>query len=249
VQVWLRRSAGDHGAEDHGAGDHGAGDHGDAAALAVRAAADLLGVGQAGLAVGHDPAGGPVLAGGPAGAAAVRLSVSRGRGLVAAAVTTAGPVGVDIEVPRRHDELTLARRWFPAREAAWLAGLPARARPEAFLGLWTQKEAIAKALGTGLRGGAGLAQPVRLLADLPRLTGLDPAAWPAEPVLAELVLAEPVAAGPVRGNTVPGNTVLAVAVARIGDPPHTSGAILAIACASPDPAALTFWVRPPGAGE
>ena len=84
------------------------------------------------------------------------------RGLAAAAVTAIGQVGVDLEPVRPVAALVLARRWFPAPEAAWLAQLPPGQRDAAFLALWTQKEAIAKALGTGLRGGAGLRQPVPL---------------------------------------------------------------------------------------
>jgi 4'-phosphopantetheinyl transferase len=231
VQVWLRRTAGG---------------RGEAAALAVHAAADLLGTDGGGLTVEHDEAGRPLLAHGPAAHPCVRLSVSRSRGVSAAAVTAAGPVGVDVEVIRPLEVLALARRWFPGSEAAWLAGLPASQRPEAFLGLWTQKEAIAKARGTGLRGGAGLAQPVRLLADLPRLAG----PWQA-PVTAVM------GAGPVRlgnavllgeavllGDAVPGGAVLAVAVARIDDQ-----AILAVACISPDPPGAPVWLRSAGAGR
>ena len=44
----------------------------------------------------------------------------------------------------------VARRYFTAAEVAWLDGLPAAARPERFLRLWTLKEAFVKATGAGL---------------------------------------------------------------------------------------------------
>ncbi len=44
----------------------------------------------------------------------------------------------------------MIRRCCSDTERAWLATLPARERPGAFLGLWTKKEAVAKAVGLGL---------------------------------------------------------------------------------------------------
>jgi 4'-phosphopantetheinyl transferase len=88
----------------------------------------------------------------------------------------------------------LADRWFDPAEAAWLRDQPADARPAAFLLLWTAKEALGKALGTGLRGGG-----LRRRVPLPPVTdgsfgALPDGLWLAHPaVTAPLVLA--VAAG------------------------------------------------------
>jgi len=88
--------------------------------------------------------------------------------------------GIDLEVPRpRARALELARRFFSAEEAAWLAGLPEDAQLAGFLDLWTAREAVLKALGRGIafgldklafrRDGAG----IRLL----RLEGDDARHW------------------------------------------------------------------------
>jgi 4'-phosphopantetheinyl transferase len=93
----------------------------------------------------------------PAGAAAgphldVSCSASAGLGLVAVAV--GARVGVDVE---RLDGTDLAdgaaEGWLTARERAALAGLPAAVRPPAVTRCWTQKEAVLKGLGVGLRAG------------------------------------------------------------------------------------------------
>lgn len=64
------------------------------------------------------------------------------------------PLGIDLErVERRVDPDEIARRFFDAREAEALGRLPAEARRQAFLELWTRKEAVLKALGRGLAFG------------------------------------------------------------------------------------------------
>lgn len=62
-------------------------------------------------------------------------------------------VGVDVEVLRPVPAAGLARYWFTAAEAIWVAERPEAERSAAFLWLWTQKEAVGKALGIGLRDG------------------------------------------------------------------------------------------------
>ncbi len=148
--------------------------------------------------------------------------------MAAAAVTAIGPVGVDLEPVRPVDTLALARRWFPAPEAAWLAGLPSGQRDEAFLGLWTQKEAIAKALGTGLRGGAGLRQPVPL----------GPLSQVSRPSLRR-----PARPG-LRLAGVPGRPGLAVATAALADgAAEAGGFVLAVACVGAGAAGAAVTVR------
>ena len=65
-------------------------------------------------------------------------------------------VGVDLEREHvRPRALELARRFFHAREAAWLEAQQEAARAAAFLRLWTAKEAVLKAHGRGLAFGLG----------------------------------------------------------------------------------------------
>lgn len=96
-----------------------------------------------------DAAGKPRLAG-PAGRVLeFNLSHSGSRALIGLAGTAA--IGVDIEQVRTiPDAVRIARAHFAADEAAALARLPPDAIEPAFFGLWTRKEAVVKALGTGL---------------------------------------------------------------------------------------------------
>ncbi len=66
----------------------------------------------------------------------------------------AAPVGVDVERVRpRPRALALARSRLHPKEADALAAVPDAERDEAFARLWTAKEAVLKARGTGLVGG------------------------------------------------------------------------------------------------
>ncbi|MCC6304963.1 MAG: 4'-phosphopantetheinyl transferase superfamily protein [Rhodobacteraceae bacterium] len=141
------------------------------------------------------PGGKPRLAGaGPA------FNLAHARGLVAAAVGAAEPVGVDVESPGGDLAPGLAAEVLTAAEqedlAACPAGLP---RADRFLRYWTLKEALLKATGEGLRrhpAGFGM------LLDPPRLApgGVwppDPAAW----AFAEHALAAGRAAAAVPAGT------------------------------------------------
>ncbi len=65
--------------------------------------------------------------------------------------TTAAEVGVDVESIARAGEIVpLAPRVFSSAERAQLDALPAAARPDRALSLWTLKEAYIKARGMGL---------------------------------------------------------------------------------------------------
>lgn len=78
-------------------------------------------------------------------------SLSHCDGLIAIAVTTSGPVGVDIE-PRARGVVmaAIARCVCHSSEAAELALLDAPARAAALLAIWVRKEAVLKAAGVGL---------------------------------------------------------------------------------------------------
>lgn len=88
--------------------------------------------------------------------------------------------GVDIERRRpRRQALALARRFFDGAEVDALEALPEAARDDAFLELWTAKEALLKAHGRGIAYGLQrvlvAASPARL--ELLRFDGEDVDAW------------------------------------------------------------------------
>ena len=75
-----------------------------------------------------------------------------GAGAVAVAVTTANPVGVDIEpVSRGVDLAELVARRYTLEEQAMLARCDPAARHRRMVWMWTAKEAVLKATGEGLR--------------------------------------------------------------------------------------------------
>lgn len=128
--------------------------------------------------LGREPGGRPTAPGG------VHLAISHAGDVAVVALSTHGAVGVDVEPERELPAAALAAHWFDPGEADWV-----RRNPDGFLLLWTQKEAVGKALGTGLRGG-GLRRVVprlesRHLRAVPALAGMYVAAWRQQ----ELVLA------------------------------------------------------------
>lgn len=154
VEVWLAVPVGDQRKHAH--------------ALLRRAAAAVLGVGPEGLAVAREPGGRPYVVSrpgarerGPRPPLRVNVSVSHTRGLTAVAVCTGGDVGVDVEPARELPAVALARRWFGEEDVRWIEGHAPDLRARALLWVWTHKEALGKALGTGLAGGGRL-RPVPL---------------------------------------------------------------------------------------
>ncbi|MEU3734952.1 4'-phosphopantetheinyl transferase superfamily protein [Streptomyces sp. NPDC033538] len=131
--------------------------------LLLRTAAAMLGVPSSEIWLEHEPSGRPFLGG---AGRTLRVSVAHARGALAVALTAAGPVGVDVEVVRGLRADALARAWLHDAEAAWIGELPEADRSAAFLWLWTQKEAVGKALGLGLRAG-GMSRRVPVAAQWP----------------------------------------------------------------------------------
>jgi 4'-phosphopantetheinyl transferase len=81
------------------------------------------------------------------------FSLSHAGDFAAVAVMRGATVGADVETPRpRLDPLAIARAYFAPSEIAALEACAPAARASMFLGLWTAKEAVLKALGTGLSG-------------------------------------------------------------------------------------------------
>lgn len=79
----------------------------------------------------------------------LHTSLSHEAGLIAVAISTARPVGVDIQhlVPGL-DTVGLSARFFPPEEAGYVAaGRDASARGDRFAHLWVRKEAVVKAAG------------------------------------------------------------------------------------------------------
>jgi 4'-phosphopantetheinyl transferase len=84
------------------------------------------------------------------------------------AFSTAGPVGIDVEVARRPiDTVALATRALGPAEAARLRELDPRRREQEFLRAWVRHEATLKCLGLGIGGSAqGRAEPAPWIAEL-----------------------------------------------------------------------------------
>ncbi|MBV8687003.1 MAG: 4'-phosphopantetheinyl transferase superfamily protein [Alphaproteobacteria bacterium] len=81
----------------------------------------------------------------------LRFNISHARGCVACALVRGGEIGVDVEdaaqAGPRHE---VAESVFSDEERRLLAGLDEARRREAFVAMWTMKEAVIKADGRGL---------------------------------------------------------------------------------------------------
>ncbi|HNR31080.1 MAG TPA: 4'-phosphopantetheinyl transferase superfamily protein, partial [Candidatus Hydrogenedentes bacterium] len=100
-----------------------------------------------------DKQGKPVLAP-ECGPPDLHFSVSHSENIALYAVYGCGPVGIDVEVPRARRASSLEgliERMLSDAEQAHLAQARSADRHNLFLGLWTLKEATAKATGAGLR--------------------------------------------------------------------------------------------------
>lgn len=118
-----------------------------ARALARWLAGEALGCAAQAVRLRADAGGAPGLIGAPG----LHLSWSHSGGRVLAACSQAGPVGADVEVMRVPDWRPMLAIVAGRPEAETLLGMPAQEAGAAFLRLWTVKEAVLKALQTGLR--------------------------------------------------------------------------------------------------
>lgn len=96
------------------------------------------------------PQGRPYVEAAP-GRAPLDVSCSASGALGVVAVGRACRVGVDIEAITPWSPDVLDERWLSSSEQLALSRLPLAARPSAVTRCWTQKEAVLKARGTGLR--------------------------------------------------------------------------------------------------
>ncbi len=100
-----------------------------------------------------DASGKPFLAG-QARCSDIHFNISHTNGLALIAITRAQPVGIDIESVAQNIQYTrLAHNYFSTREKNAIASLPSGQVPAAFFACWTRKEAVLKAVGTGLAHG------------------------------------------------------------------------------------------------
>jgi len=98
------------------------------------------------------PGGKPVLLPGTPGARTHAFSAGHSGHLYAIAVGRCSSLGLDIERLRSVGRaMAIAERWFGTEEASSLKTLDGDALEVAFMELWTDKEALAKRHGAGLR--------------------------------------------------------------------------------------------------
>jgi len=102
--------------------------------------------------------------------ARLEFNLTHSHELALIAVSVSGAVGVDVERRARRplDLPAMARRVLSPAEQEWLVRRPQAQRNAAFLRLWTCKEAVSKAAGSGFSGGfSGICiEPQRLSAAL-----------------------------------------------------------------------------------
>lgn len=113
----------------------------------------------------------------------VEFNLSHTRGLAACIVAREREIGIDVEYLARQPAVDdIADRYFSTAEIAALQSLPAAARSERFLEIWTLKEAYVKARALGLTlhlghfsfdVGVGERPTVSFAPELPD----DPATW------------------------------------------------------------------------
>jgi 4'-phosphopantetheinyl transferase len=115
---------------------------------------EYLRVPPANVSLAYDRFGKPLL-GEPAGDS-LRFNLAHTSDLALVAVTRGCDVGVDVERLRAVSRVeSIAGRYLHPAEAQEILCAPARMRHQAFLRCWTAKEAVIKAIGTGLTDSLG----------------------------------------------------------------------------------------------
>jgi 4'-phosphopantetheinyl transferase len=108
-----------------------------------------LGVPAADVVLAYSPRGKPLL--GEPAADSLRFNLAHTSDLALIAVTCGCDIGVDVERLRAVSRLeSIARRYFHPVEVSAILEAPVESRNKAFLRCWTAKEAVIKAIGTGL---------------------------------------------------------------------------------------------------
>lgn len=97
--------------------------------------------------------GKPFLAGKPR-SSGLQFNVSHTEGLALIAITRGQLVGIDIEsLDRSIQHTRLAENYFSRKEQQAIAALPVEQVSRSFFACWTRKEAVLKAMGTGIAHG------------------------------------------------------------------------------------------------
>lgn len=97
----------------------------------------------------YSPTGKPTLDSAIAGG--LQFNLSHSQDLMLCAVSRDRALGIDLEQLRPVSDLEpLTERFFAIAESRRICALPVESRSQAFLQYWTCKEAILKAMGTGL---------------------------------------------------------------------------------------------------
>jgi 4'-phosphopantetheinyl transferase len=85
------------------------------------------------------------------GSPPIEFSLSHSRGVALVGLAAGRAIGIDVELVRPFAEYDLlARRFFAPDEYRAFCSLPEPARLSGFFRYWTRKEAVLKALGTGM---------------------------------------------------------------------------------------------------
>jgi 4'-phosphopantetheinyl transferase len=106
----------------------------------------------------------------PSGQVSIHFNVGHTEDMVVAAFSDEEPVGIDVEPQDRTVETAaLAQRVLTASERERWQSHPASRRREAFLHIWTCKEAFLKATGEGLNRPP---KSIECTFDGPKVTGL-----------------------------------------------------------------------------
>lgn len=81
----------------------------------------------------------------------VQFNLAHSGELGALAISLSHPVGIDLEQLQHEAKLGIAQRFFSPEEIAYLEACSGSAQRDAFFNIWARKEAVVKAIGTGLQ--------------------------------------------------------------------------------------------------
>ena len=98
----------------------------------------------------HGPAGKPFLD--PVHGHDLRFNLTHSADWLLIAYAHGKEIGIDVERHRALDPIPLAQRFFCRAEATRLQALDPSRRSHSFFSIWTAKEALGKAMGTGIAG-------------------------------------------------------------------------------------------------
>ncbi len=112
---------------------------------------DCLGIGGDAVAIVYGPNGKPRLKPGSSGGTHIGFNMAHSEHLALLAIGGVHDIGIDIEILRAPKDIrTFAKSVFSEQENTQFQALASESLVPAFFTCWTQKEAVLKALGTGL---------------------------------------------------------------------------------------------------